>query len=130
MNWSFDLVTLRTALLITLSILLVVVAFRRFRHSVLRKDVPAINHAELLLLEVEYHPNRLRVLMHMPQNERLHMALLDPKYEPLHTWADSTLAQGQHELALMLPALDDGLFYFEVRSATQRTVRGFRLQQA
>jgi len=130
MNFTFDLVTLRTALLITLSILLVVVAFRRFRYSVLRKDVPAINHAELLLLEVEYHPNRLRVLMGMPDDELLHMALLDQQYAPLHTWSDATLARGQHDLALMLPALEDGLFYFEVRSTTQRTVRGFRLQQA
>jgi hypothetical protein len=130
MNWSFDLVTIRTALLITLSILLVVVAFRKFRQSVLRKDVPAINHAELLLLEVEYHPSRLRVLMHMPGNELLHMALLDQQHAPLHTWSDSNLARGQHELALMLPALEDGEFFFEVRSSTQRTVRGFRLQQA
>lgn len=127
---SYDLVTLRTALLITLTILLVVVAFRRFKRSVLSKDMPAINHAELLFLDVEYHPSRLRVRMHMPNNELLHMALLDEQHAQLHTWAESPLAKGEHDMALMLPTLQDGLFYLEVRSTTQRTVRGFRLQQA
>ncbi len=126
---EMDLTILRTALLITLSILAVVMGFRRFRQWVLLRDMPAINHAELQMLDVEYHPSRLRVVMDMPQGEQLHINLLDTHHATLHSWPDASLGMGRHELEFMLPTLDDGLFYFEVRSATQRTVRGFRLQQ-
>lgn len=126
---EFDVTTLRTALIITLSILLVVLSFRRFKQVVLRKDVPAINHAELIVLEVEYHPTRLRVVLDMPQEEEVHMALLDKTHAPFHQYADERLAKGRYELQQTLPTLSDGEYYFEVRSATQRTVRGFRLQQ-
>lgn len=126
---DLDLVTLRTALLITLSILAVVLGFRRFRQWVLWRDMPAINHAELLVLEVEYHPGRLRVEVYMPQAEELHMDLLDHEHRTLHAWPITLLAQGRHELELLLPTLHDGNYFFEVRSSTQRTVRGFRLQQ-
>lgn len=124
-----DIVTLRTALLITLSILLAVMAFRRFRRWVLIKGVPAINHAELLALDVHYHPARLRFLIKMPQGELLQMALLDTGHKPFHTYQDEHLPQGTHELQRELPELSDGEYFFEIRSATQRTVRGFRLQQ-
>lgn len=126
---DLDIVTLRTALLITLSILLVVMAFRRFRRWVLIKDLPAINHAELLALDVQYHPARLRFLIQMPQGELLQMALLDNGHQPFHTYQDEHLANGTHELYRELPELSDGFYFFEIRSATQRTVRGFRLQQ-
>lgn len=124
-----DLVTLRTTLLITLSILAAVMLFRRFRRAILLKDVPAINHAELLSLDVQYHPSRLRFLIQMPQGELLKMALLDNGHVPFHTYNDEHLAHGTHELHRELPALSDGFYFFEIRSATQRTVRGFRLQQ-
>ncbi len=124
-----DLITLRTALLITLSILLVVLAFRRFRQWVLVKDLPAINHAELLSLDVHYHPARLRFLVKMPQGELLQMALLDTAHVPFHTYHDEQLPNGTHELYRELPEMSDGFYFLEVRSATQRTVRGFRLQQ-
>ncbi len=126
---DLDLVTLRTALLITLTILLLVVGFRRFRRSILLKDVPAINHAELLSLDVQYHPSRLRFLIQMPQSELLQMTLLDIGHVPFHTYQDEHLPNGTHELHRELPELSDGFYFFEIRSATQRTVRGFRLQQ-
>lgn len=125
-----DLTILRTALLITLSILLVVVVFRRLRQYVLSKDMPAINHAELLGLEVQYHPLSLRILLNMPQNETLDMALLDHQNSIVFTWDGSSLTRGQHTMGLVLPVLEDGHYYFELRTSTQRTVRGFRLQQA
>lgn len=124
-----DLTTLRSALLITLSILVLFLLFKRFRRSVLQKDVPAINHAELLSLDVQYHPSSLRVVMKMPKGELLHMALLDQGHTPLHTYAGERLPEGVHQMVRELPALIDGSYFFEIRTATQRTVRGFRLQQ-
>lgn len=124
-----DLITLRTALLITLTILLVVVAFRRFRQYVLRKHVPAPLHAELIALEVMYHPGRVRVVVDVPQAEDLQVQLLNSSHEPVHQWGERSLQKGRHEMELALPSLPDGRYHFDLRSATQRTVRGFQLQQ-
>jgi hypothetical protein len=56
--------------------------------------------------------------------------LLDANHQAMKDWDPIALAQGRHELQLPLAALSDGEFYFEVRTTTQRTIRGFRLQQA
>jgi hypothetical protein len=40
------------------------------------------------------------------------------------------LVAGNHALEQELPELSDGVYYLELTSATQRTVRQFRLQQA
>lgn len=123
-----DLIALRTALLITLTILLVVVAYRRFRQYVLRKHVPVPLHAELLALEVMYHPGRLRVVVDMPQQERLQAQVLDTRHETVHKWDQRSLEKGRHVLELELPALVDGQYHFDLRTTTQRTLRGFQLQ--
>lgn len=124
-----DLHSLRTALLITLSILLVVVLLRRFRRRVLAKDLPVNSHAELLKLEVAYHPARLRVQLHVPQDQIVHTALLDVADHHVHTWVEVPLSAGLHTIERILPELIDGLHHFEMRTTTQRTVRQFRLQQ-
>lgn len=125
-----DLLNLRTALLITLSILLVVVLWRRFRSHVLANDVPAPVHAELVRLEVAYHPSRLHVVLSMPSEQRVTTGLLDQGHQSIHSWNDKRLLPGEHTLELPLPMLVDGAYFLELTTSTQRTVRQFRLQQA
>lgn len=125
-----DLHTLRTTLLITLSILLVVVALRRFKRRVLAKDLPVNSHAELLRLEVAYHPARLRVQLRVPLSEIVHTGLLGADDHHAHTWTEEPVEAGTHTIERLLPPLTDGLHHFEMRTTTQRTVREFRLQQA
>lgn len=125
-----DIQNLRTALIITLSILVVLVAWRRFKRKVVANDMPAPSHAELLALEVEYHPARLRVVLSVPKDETIHTSLLDAHHEPLHTWADMRMERGETAVQLALPVAADGLYHLEMRTATQRTVRQFRLKQA
>lgn len=123
-----DLLNLRTALLITLSILLVVVLWRRFRSHVLANDVPALLHAELVRLEVAYHPPRLHVVLNVPNEQSLTTGLLDHEHRPIHAWQSKKLAPGMHTMELALPFLADGAYFLEMTTATQRTVRQFRLQ--
>jgi hypothetical protein len=125
-----DVLNLRTALLITLSILLVLVLWRRLRLNVLAKDMPAPQHAELLLLELGYHPARLIVQIKVPGQQTLGTALLDQQHNVMHTWGANTFEQGTHTLEQQLPPLNDGSYFLEMTSSTQRTVRQFRLQQA
>lgn len=125
-----DLNTLRTALLITLSIILVVVLWRRFRQWVRMRDVPALLHAELEGLEVLYHPARLHVQLSVPEKQDFELQVLDRDHAPVHQLERISLGNGRHVLEYALPELADGLFYLEVRTHTQRTERQFRLQQA
>jgi uncharacterized membrane protein YhiD involved in acid resistance len=124
-----ELNTIRTALIITLSVLLVLVALRRYRRWVMRRDMPAPLHAELIELHVEYHPARLRVVIAVPRDQVIHTALLDADHVHVHHWADMPLERGDSTVDLTLPTLDDGYYHLEMRTATQRTVRRFRLQQ-
>ncbi|MEO8589242.1 MAG: hypothetical protein ABI432_07740 [Flavobacteriales bacterium] len=124
-----DLHSLRTALLITLSILLVVVLLRRFRRRVLARDLPVNAHAELVRLEVAYHPPRLHVQVRVPLDEILHTSLLDTDQHHMHTWSEEPVEAGTHTIVRELPVLADGEHHFELRTTTQRTVRQFRLQQ-
>jgi hypothetical protein len=125
-----DLENLRTALIITLSVLVLVLAFRRFKQYVLAKDMPAPLHAELLALGVLYHPARLRVDLSVPTRQTIHYALLDNAHAHVHSWEDQPAQDGRYTLELGLPELAEGRYYLEMRTATQRTLRQFRLQPA
>lgn len=119
---------LRTALIITLSILLVAVAWRRFKRKVVAKDLPVPTHAELIALQVEYHPARLRVAIAVPNQQTVHTTLLDAGHAHLHDWDDMRLERGESTVHLPMPQVPDGTYHLEMRTATQRTVRHFRLQ--
>jgi hypothetical protein len=125
-----DLLNLRTALLITLSILLVAVLWRKFRLRVLANDMPAPLHAELLALELVYHPARLHVVIHVPEPQTIGTAVLDHAHRSLHQWNDLRLVPGEHSMELTLPDLSDGTYFLALTTATQRTERQFRLQRA
>ncbi len=127
---SPELLTLRTALLITLSILLVAVLWRRFKRTVMANDMPAPMHVELVRLEVAYHPPRLHVVLSVPSEQHIATGLLDHGHTHIHGWQDKKLAPGVHTLELPLPTIVDGAYFLDLTTATQRTVRQFRLQQA
>ncbi len=124
-----DLNSIRTALIITLSIAVVVLLWRRFRRSVMARDMPAVLHAELVALEVMYHPPRLHVLLSVPEVQDIHMTLLDGAHQQVHHWEAVHVGKGHHTLEYILPTLRDGSFHLEIRTSTQRTERQFRLQQ-
>lgn len=125
-----DLVDIRTALIISLSITVVVLAWKRFRDHVRAKDLPAPLHAELITVEVAYHPSRLRIQIKLPGRQLVHTALLDGDHRTLHDWPANELLAGEHEVEHLLPELQDGGYFLEMRTDTQRTVRHFRLRQA
>lgn len=125
-----DLVTIRTALLISLSILLVVVLFIRFRRRTVARELPVASHAELLHVEVAYHPARLHVHVRVPVEQELRTSLLGADHILLHAWDSERTGPGTIELERRLPPLADGLYHVELATRTQRTVRRFRLQQA
>ncbi|MBK9177844.1 MAG: hypothetical protein IPM46_16230 [Flavobacteriales bacterium] len=124
-----DLETLRTALLISLSVLLVVVLYQRFRRGVRANDLPVARHAELRSLAVAYHPARLLVEVRVPEMQRLMTGLSqDDRIRDAHQWPDEAFPAGTHRFERPLPALEPGEYHFELRTTTQRTVRRFRLQ--
>lgn len=123
-----DLVTLRTALLISLSMVLILVLFQRFRRKAMATELPAPLHAELLVLEVAYHPARLVVEVKLPDEQVLLTRLHDAEHRPVHAWPDERARGGRLHLERMLPDLAPGTYHFELATATQRTVRRFRLQ--
>lgn len=123
-----DLETLRTALLISLTLLLVVVLYQRFRRGVRANDLPVARHAELRSLEVAYHPARLLVVVHVPEPQRLMTGLSRNGQEEEHQWPEEAFPAGTHRFERPLPTLAPGTYQFELRTATQRTVRRFRLQ--
>jgi len=125
-----DLLTLRTALLITLSILLVALLWRRFKRNVVANDMPAPLHAELLALDVAYHPSRLIVVLQMPSEQTIGTSLLNSQHTLVDSWDERTFKQGRQVFEQPLPDLVDGAYFLELSTATQRTVRQFRLQQA
>lgn len=123
--------TLRSALLITLPVVLIAVLWRKFKLRTLARELPAPAHAELLDLQVAYHPSRLRALVNIPgdREQEIHTALLNAGYNTIHRWPVRSLPTGEHWLERPLIDLPDGDHYFEMGTATQRTVRRFRLQQ-
>lgn len=125
-----DILNVRTALLVTLSVLLLVILWRRFRQRVLAEDMPAPLHAELLGIQLAYHPARLFVELKLPSDQVIHTKLLDSAHGTVHAWNEERVSTGTRTLERALPALADGTYYLEMSTSTQRTVRQFRLQQA
>lgn len=123
------MLNLRTALLITLSILLVLVLAKRFKRNVLATDMPAPSHAELIGLSVLYHPSRLHVVLQVPGDQLITLGIKDHDHRDLHAWEPVKMSKGEHAIEHVLPALSDGPYFLEMSTTTQRTVRQFRLQQ-
>ncbi len=121
---------IRTVLLITLAVLVVVVAFRRFRQYVQLKHAPVPQHVELRALEVMYHPPRLRVQLSMPFPTEILPAMLNQAHLPLLVWPAVQAAKGELVLELPLPLEGEGSFFFEIATSTQRTERRFIVRHA
>lgn len=127
MNWLFDL---RLILLVSLSLLLVLVLWRRFKWRTIMKELPVRAHAELIGLHVLYHPERLRAELQLPAEEELFATLLDPDHKPLHRWPTMRMPAGKHVVELPLSAAPSGSYFVEFATDTQRTVRKFNVQRA
>ena len=125
-----DLLNIRTALIVSLSVLALLIMWRRLRQHILTKDMPAPLHAELLGLQLAYHPARLRVDLKVPGDQLIRTRLLDQAHASLHAWDDERVQRGEHTLERVLPSLTDGVYFLEMATDTQRTLRQFRLQQA
>ena len=121
---------LRVALLISLSILFVAMMWRRFKRRVMENERPVVSHAELLALQVEYHPERLRVEVLLPAAEELRSAMLDMDHRVLQHWPAEKKNVGTHVLELPIGYATDGEYYYELATTSQRTVRKFRLKRA
>lgn len=121
---------IRTTLIITLSILVVVLAARRFRQYVKRHHTPVPQQMELLAIEVAYHPMILRVQVSVPMEEELVLAMLSDTHAPHAAWPTVRLTKGEHVLELPLHEDADGTYFFELASRTQRTERRFIVRKA
>ncbi len=121
---------LRIALLLSLSLLFLAMVWRRFKRKSMEAERPVPLHAELLAIQVEYHPERLRVEVSLPADEELRPAMLDLQHRTLKQWASGTKERGRHVLELPLDPAPDGEYYFELATSSQRTVRKFRLKRA
>jgi hypothetical protein len=126
----FGIDDLRIALLISLSILVLVMLYRRFRLRTMLRDRPAPAHVELIGLEVAYHPARVRAWVKVPIDQSIETRLLDEHHERLHHWPGAMVNAGEHWIERPLVDRPDGFYHFELSTGTQRTVRRFRLQQA
>jgi len=120
---------LRLTLLITLSILFLVLLYRRLKERVVARELPAPQHAQLIALEVMYHPARLRVELTVPSDQEIFPAMLSPVHDPLHTWPTEQFAKGRHVMVLPLNGRGDGEYFFELGTSSQRTVRKFNVRQ-
>ena len=121
---------IRVALLITLPITLVAVLYRKFKRRTLREDMPAPLHAELLRLEVAYHPARLRAFVKVPAAEVIGSALLDAGHREIRSWDPRPMPPGEHWIEHPLEDQGDGLYFFQLNTTSQRTVRQFHLRRA
>lgn len=123
-----DITNIRSALLISLSIFLVVILWRRFRQRVVARDLPALSHLELLQLQVAYHPARLSVEVSVPSPQTLQSHLLDAQHRLMHSFHAEELRRGKHWVSYELPSMADGTYHLQLDTGTQRTVRQFRLR--
>lgn len=121
---------LRLTLLISLSLLALVLLWRRFRQRVMARDLPAPAHAELISLQVSYHPPRLRAEVMLPGAQEILPAMLDAAHRCTHRWPPQILEGGLRVLELPLDGQPDGEHFFELATHTQRTVRRFILRSA
>lgn len=85
--------TLRTTLLITLAILVVAVAIRRYKQYIREQHTPVPRHAELLNVEVVYHPLRVHVLVRLPREEEVFPAVLGGRPFPINELARHALGR-------------------------------------
>ncbi|HEY0979169.1 MAG TPA: hypothetical protein VGE21_16980 [Flavobacteriales bacterium] len=121
---------IRIGLLISLSLLLLAVAYRRFRRHVIAKHMPVKQHAELLDLTVAYHPTRLRAEIMVPEPQELVPTMLDGGHVLEHTWNTIHLKPGQHVVEFPLGEGRSGEHYFHLASHSQSTVRKFTVRAA
>lgn len=121
---------LRLTLLISLALLTVILLWRRFKQRVLARDLPAPAHAEVLAVQVAYHPDRLRVELALPAAQQVRTALLDNAHRPTHSWPTHDLSDGTHVLELPLDGQPDGEHLLELATSTQRTIRRFNIRRA
>ncbi|HMN06212.1 MAG TPA: hypothetical protein PKD45_10830 [Flavobacteriales bacterium] len=119
----------RTALLITLSILVVVILVRRFKQYIRLHHLPVPQHVKVLDVQVLYHPARVRVAMDLPEVAQVHPAMLNAHHAPLKQWTSVQMEKGNHVLELQLDHGLEGVFYLEIATDTQRTVRRFTVRQ-
>jgi hypothetical protein len=124
-----ELENLRNALIITLGVVLLVLLYRRFKQYVRERHLPQVLHAELIQVQVAYHPVRLLVELRAPEAVDLQFAALDAGHNTAHKWHPIRAQAGIATLELALPVLEDGVHFLEMRTHTQRTVRQFRLLQ-
>lgn len=117
--------TLRTTLLISLALLVVIIAIRRYKQYIKVHHTPVPRHAELLEVEVAYHPPRVRVLVRLPKEEEVFPAVLAADHTRMSTWPPMRLAAGSHEIEFPLAPEADGVLHFELGSSSQRTERRF-----
>jgi hypothetical protein len=123
-----DTEILRNVLIVTLSFLVLVMYFKRKRRQIMQEDLPAPSHAELISLEVAYHPARLHMVVSLPHGSSIGTALLDEQHQLKYAWPEERFEKGLNALERTLPPVADGIYYVEVSTAAQRTVRQFRLQ--
>lgn len=122
--------TFRTALLITLCLLVLIILYKRFKRYWYKHQMPVPRHLELQTLEVAYHPAMLRVALSVPAEVELYPALLAANHERLHAWPAQRLGPGEHVLELTLESGLAGTYVFEVATNTQRTERRFMVRPA
>lgn len=122
------LADIRLTLLISLTILVLVLLYKWFKRRVMMHDLPTPVHAELVSVEVMYHPSVLRVEVVMPRKEELFPAMLSSVHAPLRHWDTVVVDQGRHVLELPLDAHGAGTYYFELATTGQRTERRFTLR--
>jgi hypothetical protein len=130
MSWNLELVVLRTVLLISLSITLIYMLYRRFRYNTLQKDVPVVQHAELTGLDVAYHPCRLHLGLRVPRAQELWADLLDDQWQRVHSWPSRVIEAGKQQWELPLDDRDAGTYYLRLWSVGQSTERKFTLRTA
>ena len=116
---------IRTTLIITLSILMVIMAVRRFKRYIKMHHTPVPQHVELVTVEVMYHPSQLRVQVSMPAAEEVFPAMLSHEHAPLRTWPAVQVSKGDHTFELPLSEDTDGTYFFEIATSSQRTERKF-----
>lgn len=121
--------SIRTALLITLSILVVVIVVRRFRQYVRIHLHPVPQQVHLRAVEVMYHPLRLRIALHLPAAEAVSPALLGQDHSLLRTWPAKHLQAGDHALELPMEEVPEGHYSIELATGTQRTERRFTVRR-
>jgi hypothetical protein len=121
---------IRLTLLISLGILFLVLLFRRFKRKTMERDLPAVQHMELLTLEVMYHPTRLRAEVSVPRPQEFEFAMLDLEHAPLFEWPPQRVKEKHAVLELPVEGHADGDYYFQLSTNGQRTIRRFTLRRS